>query len=72
MAYPMREKHASEKRIWIMFKNKPIAEFGICEIKAVLKIISNLLNDFQKESVHALNEFIAEKIVELDANLLEY
>ncbi|MCQ2340506.1 MAG: hypothetical protein MJZ79_07005 [Paludibacteraceae bacterium] len=59
MVHPQRENVASKKRVWIMYKGKPICELGLQEIKDALDMDKNQLNKWQNEAIYNLNTFIA-------------
>jgi len=47
-----------EARVWIMYRNKPILEIGVEEIRIVLHCDTNLLDEWQKDTRIGINKYI--------------
>lgn len=53
-----RVNRASDPRVWIMYRGKPICEIGAEEIQIILQSNINLFDEFQKNTLINIKSFI--------------
>ena len=54
-----RYDRGQEKRVWIMYKKRPIIEFGVDEIRYAMQVDKNRLNTFEQDTIIGINSFIS-------------